>query len=225
MTGVQGTYLGWQELGHSPECRRPVWTAEISTATAYRNSYTGAERHRCADVECDHGPSYERTSLRLVCRSCGVVHQVRGEMDGTSVSSSAQAGIGLPPRRVAGLSLWPGAPWLAFGRSDSAEPFDFLVTRPGAERVTEKTVVGEITQSLGHRGGVQWSAAAVASEAGPYGLRTTVRWAYAEEGLRTIAAAAKWIGARLAEADAEAGKDTRGSAGGVHPAAASGGDR
>ncbi|MEU3598811.1 hypothetical protein ABZ714_08785, partial [Streptomyces sp. NPDC006798] len=169
MMGVQGTYLGWQELGHSPECRRPVWTAEVSTATAYRNSYTGAERHRCADTECDHGPSYERTVLRLVCRSCGVVHQVRGEMDGTSVSSSAQAGIGLPPRRAAGLFLWPGEPWLAVGRS--AEPFDFLVTRTEVARVTEATVVGEITQSLGRRGGVRWSGGGGGPAAGPDGRR------------------------------------------------------
>ncbi|MEU3600909.1 hypothetical protein ABZ714_19620, partial [Streptomyces sp. NPDC006798] len=95
--------------------------------------------------------------------------------------------------------------------------------RPGGRRVPAARGVGEFRLPGGRRGGVGGSAPAAAADAGPYGLRA-VRWAHAEEGLKTIAAAAKWIGARLAEVDADAGKDTRSAAGGVHPVADGGGD-
>lgn len=201
MTTATDTYVGWDELQHFDGCARPAWTVDIRTqADVFRRPVSG-DKHECAVKECVHGDRYTRTTVRIVCLSCQAACTVESE-DGVSRGSSKTVtdGYGQPPRRIAGLLLWPGEPFLSWGRLSTDEPWDFVVTRAGVTRVTEADVVGSIGQGRGKRGGVCWSAVAVRSDSGPYGIRP-LRFAHAEQSLRTVAAAAKWTAARLAQAE------------------------
>ncbi|MGC5034140.1 hypothetical protein ACPXCS_06075 [Streptomyces sp. DT190] len=198
------TYLGWEQLIHRPACKRPRFDVDLrTTEDELRYRLPGEERqHKCADDNCEHGNRFEAITVRIVCRSCGVAELVTGERTesvGRTSTSTACLGYGLPPRRTDGLFLWPGEPWLPFGRLNTAEPHDFLVTATRVERVERDDVVGQITQARGKRGGIVWAAAAVQSPTGPYGAGLGLRWAHAAEGFKTISAAAKYIQARLAE--------------------------
>jgi hypothetical protein len=214
MTTVQDTYLGWERLSHAEGCKRPVWEVDLrrrEDAWRYRASLAYEERaeHKCADEHCGHGSRFEELTVRIVCFSCGMAEVITGERNEDTGRSSTHAkhlGYGMPPRRIAGLWLWPGEPWLSVGRAVSDEPHDFLVTRPGVERVTQEAVAGQITQTRGKRGGVIWTAAAVPSEDGPYGVGLgRIRWDRVQEGFKTPAAAAKWIAAQLADAGSGGG--------------------
>lgn len=208
MSTVQDTYLGWERLSHAEGCKQPVWEVDLrrrEDAWRYKASLAYEERaeHKCADEHCTHGDRFDELTVRIVCFSCGMAEVITGERTEDTGRSSTHAkhlGYGMPPRRVAGLLLWAGEPWLNVGRAVSDEPHDFLVTRPGVERVTKEAVAGQITQTRGKRGGVIWTAAAVPAEDGPYGVGLgRVRWTRVQEGFKTPAAAAKWIAARLAE--------------------------
>lgn len=190
---VRETYLGWDQLEHFPACRKPVWTIDVRTQADRFRAQHGAGDHRCANEECDHGTRFDQTTVRIVCTSCGRAFVLTSEecLDGTT---TRYLGYGLQPRRLAGLWLWPGEPLLSFGRLSTDEPWDYLVTRTRVDRVEAEDVIGEISQSRGARGAVLYCAVAVPSEAGPYG--TSVRWEKAEQGLRSVAAAAKWIAAQ-----------------------------
>ncbi|MDX3033014.1 hypothetical protein [Streptomyces scabiei] len=205
MTTAQQTYLGWDQLQHFDGCARPAWTVDFRTEhDAFRSRHGGC-KHECPNEECWHGDRYERTTVRIVCLSCQAACTVDSETGLRRGSSKTVTnGFGQPPRRMAGLLLWPGEPFWNFGRLSTEEPWDFIVTRPGVTRVAEADVVGSIGQGRGKRGGVCWSAAAVRSDDGPYGLRP-LRFAYAENSLRTVAAAAKWAAARLVEAGTAVG--------------------
>jgi hypothetical protein len=209
VTTVQGTYLGWEEPQHLAGCKRPQWSVDFRTdSDQFRYEYRGGDSrsHSCPNEDCGHSNQYPRTTVRVVCTSCQAALVVRGEDCGISqgMTRNTTHGYGLPPRRVAGLLLWPGEPFIDFGRLSTDEPYDLLVTRPGVKRVTRPDVVGVIMQTRGKRGAVTWSAA-VDPRDSKY-LRGRIDWARrsGDDGaLRTVTAAARWIGARLAEAGCE----------------------
>ncbi|MBK3630404.1 hypothetical protein JHN59_37530 [Streptomyces sp. MBT49] len=212
------TYLGWDEPEHRDGCKRPKWDIGMRTEKdVFRHVERYGEpqpKHACPDEYCDHGTSFDKVMVRLVCRSCGVAHVISGEMGhqtGHTETSTQVLGYGLAPRQAAGLLLWPGHPWLSAGMLAADEPHDFVLTRIGVKQVTADTVVGQITQSRGKLGGIVWTALAVPDPNGQYGYGQLLRWAHANDGrgrggaaLRSIPAAARWIGARLAEAKAGA---------------------
>lgn len=186
------SYLGWAELRHRDSCKRPVWTVDVKTEPAVRRrNINSTAPHACPDEECGHGPTLNETTVRIVCPSCGAVVIVRNE-HGLKQMSTRHLGYGLPPRRLSGLLLWPGEPYINVGRLNSDEPHDFIVTRPGVTRPVRDDLVGEIGQSRTQRGAVRYHALAGLSPDGQYGYGD-VRWTVATEGLRTVAAAAKWI--------------------------------
>lgn len=199
MTTALETYLGWEELQHLAGCKRPAWQVDIRTDRAEFRDRLGGDAHACPNDACDHGDRYDRTTVRVVCRSCQAACVVRGEDASVSQGMTANTthGYGQQPRNMAGLLLWPGEPWLSFGRLSTDEPYDFVVTRKGVTRVTEADVVGIINQGRGKRGAVTWNAGALPTP-GKYGR---FNWGATNEDTpaRTVAAAAKWIAARLAE--------------------------
>lgn len=208
MTSIQGTYLGWELLAHRTSCKRPQWVVDVRDDDYnFRNLYDGLD-HSCPNEDCGHANRFIRTTVRIVCSACGTAHVLHGENVGNTSTSTAYLGFGLAPRKVAGLYLWPAEPWLNFGRAVSDEPHDFLITRRRVDRVSEADVVGQIVQGRGKRHGIVWSATAAPNPDGPYGVRLTsggVRFAAATEGLRSVAAAAKWIAGQLAEKDTPRG--------------------
>jgi len=206
------TYLGWEQPTHHKGCKRPAWDIAIRTEddVARAGGHMGQlVKHDCCDEFCSHRSTFTQTVVRLVCHSCGTAHVVSGEKTedtGISYTSTTMLGYGLPPRRAAGLLLWPAEPLFSMGRALDAEPHDFVVTRPQAETVTADTVVGQITQSRGKHNGVVWTALAVPDPEGAYGFGQLIRWAHANDGrgrggspLRTVTAAARWIGDRMAD--------------------------
>lgn len=207
MRAVQETYLGWEELTHRLGCARPAFEVSVrrnDDALRYHGGLAHEERveHGCKDEHCGHRNRFTETVVRIVCRSCGVAEVITGEHTedtGRSTTSTKRLGYGLPPRRIAGVLLWPGDPWLNVFREETGEPHDFLVTRPGVKQVTKDVVVGQITQGRGKRGAVIWAANAVQTPDGPYGTGLgRINWAQAQDGLKTVAAAAKWVSAELA---------------------------
>lgn len=202
MTTVQSTYLGWETPRHLSGCKRPAWTVDFRTdPEEFRRRHDGVA-HGCPNEDCQHGDRYPRTTVRLVCTSCQAAVVIRGEECGISRGMTANTthGYGLPPRRVAGLLLWPGEPFLDLGHLRSDEPYDFLVTRPGVQRVTRADVVGVIMQTRGKRNAVTWSAATDPRDS-KY-LRGRIDWSRHsgdDKTLRSVTAAAKWIAAQLTD--------------------------
>jgi hypothetical protein len=213
------TYLGWDRPQHFKGCKRPQWDVAVrrDEHTARHHGY-GDEplKHSCPDGYCAHGNSFTKLTVRIVCTSCGTAQLVTGEDTsdtGDSSTSSKHLGYGLPPRQAAGLLLWPGQAWLDFGRAASDEPHDFVVTRTKVKQVTADVVVGQISQGRGRQGGVIWSTVAVPDPKGQFGYGQQLRWAHANDGrggggspLRTVTAAARWIGARLSEQETGGGR-------------------
>jgi hypothetical protein len=198
VTTVQDTYLGWEQLEHLAGCKRPSWAVDFHTDPEEFRARYGGDAHACANDECQHGDRYPRTTVRIVCPSCQAAFVIRGEECHISQGMTANTtwGFGLQPRKVAGLLLWPGEPFLNFGRLRADEPYDFLVTRPGVQRVTKADVVGVIMQTRGKLGGTTWSAA-VGPRDSKYG-RDRINWSRHstdDKPLRTVTAAAKWIAA------------------------------
>ncbi|MEU3254238.1 hypothetical protein [Streptomyces sp. NPDC006997] len=203
MSRAIDTYLGWSQPQHLGDCKRPDWAVDVRTEPREWRDRHGDAPHDCPNDSCAHGDYYAETTVRIVCRSCQSAVVITGEECHTSEGSTAHTthGYGLPPRRAAGLLLWPGEPWLNLGHLRRDEPYDYVVTRTGERRVTADNVVGQISQGRGRRGAVIWHAAAVSDPDGPHGLKP-VRWAYATgdaSPLRSVGAAARWVGARLAE--------------------------
>lgn len=196
---VRETYFGWTELAHAEDCKRPVWTVDTRTEhDTWRPRTRGSEvDHRCQDEECGHGQRYDRTTVRIVCRSCGRAHLVRSGQQPRRTSTGF-LGYGQAPRKVAGLLLWPGEPLTTFGmsvRDGQHVPYELLVTGPGVTRPRREDLVGEIAQSITRRGATRYCAVRGLAPDGPFGYGD-FRWTAAAEGLQSIAAAAKWIAAR-----------------------------
>jgi hypothetical protein len=204
------TYLGWEQPKHFEGCKRPVWVIDFRTDEDNLRARHGGCRHSCANEECGHGDRAPRLTVRIVCHSCQATFVVDGE-DASGHWGTAKVttwGYGLPPRRVAGLLLWPAEPLYHFGRLSTDEPFDMVVTGLGVKTVTEADVVGLIQQGRGKRDAVTWTAAAVPSPDGEYGAGQRIRWSVVsleDKPLRSVAAAAKWVAARVAEHQVQGG--------------------
>lgn len=203
MKGVEGTYLGWRELVHAQGCKRPNWEVQLRVdQSVSRDRYNG---HSCPDEDCHHGNTFDETTARLVCRSCGNAHQLKAEVHSERNTTTSALGYGLPPQKAGGLLLWAGDPWWSHGRLSSEHPHDFLVTRYGVTKPTADDVVGTITLGRGKRGATVWTAAAVPDPDGEYGAAFatgSLRWKHVQEGHRTTTAAARWIAAQHEAGDA-----------------------
>lgn len=200
MSTVQSTYLGWSNLAHAADCLKPLW--DVQTQAESASDPDGRASRACNHEGCDHGDHFEKTTIRIVCRSCGRAHVLGGEIYSESHTTVDRIGYGSTPRKVAGLLLWPGQPWFRAGRASHEHPHDFLVTRPGVTRVAESDVVGCIYLWKGKLGGLTWAAAAVQDPNGTF-APGKLRWKRVREGLRTSTAAAKFIAAEVAAADGE----------------------
>ncbi|MFJ2514663.1 hypothetical protein ACIPEL_15215 [Streptomyces griseoviridis] len=216
-TSALDSYLGWEKPTHRRGCKSPAWDVTFRVEEKqYERSYYGDERpkHACADEDCGHGSTFDKLVVRIVCLSCGVAQVSTGERTertGETLTSTRHLGYGLPPRRVAGLLLWPGNPWLRTGWGDTDEPHDFVVTQLGVTEVTEAAVLGEIALGQGKLRGRVWTTLAVPDPKGQYGYASQMRFAECNDGrgrggspLRTVTAAARWIAARTAEAETTA---------------------
>ena len=219
MKSALDTYLGWDTPEHFKGCKRPAWDVAVRRDThEYRRDRGFGEppvRHSCPDEYCEHGNSFAKVSVRIVCTSCGAAQLVTGEESddtGNSTTSTKYLAYGLPPRQAGGLLLWPARPWLDRGRANDPEPHDFVVTRTGVKNVTEDVIVGQLTQGHGKLRGLVWAALAVPDPDGQYGFGQPVRFVRCNDGrgnggspLRTVTTAARWVGAQLAEHQVKAG--------------------
>jgi len=204
--GAEGAHFGWQQLLHATACTRPVWVIDMKTTGGYRDRLAGGGEHSCPDIDCGHTSRFERTVVRILCRGCRAVRTFEGELHSMGTSLVENTGYGATPTRAAGLWLYPGPP-LLIGVGE--EPYDHLVTREKAERLAPDQVVGKIVKGRGPRGGVAYSAAAIqnphtAGAAHRYterhgDVRLSWRAVSGELTFKTVAAAAKWIAARLEE--------------------------
>ncbi|MEU5284166.1 hypothetical protein AB0G97_09115 [Streptomyces sp. NPDC020755] len=198
MSTLTDSYLAWDELDHKSGCPRASWTVDLRTEPDAYRSLTRGTSHACPTEECGHGDRYEKTTVRIVCTTCGIVHTMSGDADDKRRTSTQAIGYGQPPKRAGGLWLYPGPPLLHGWGGPDGEPEGYLVTRTSVDRVTVDNVIGSIHQGRGPRRGVQWSAAALPDPQGEYGYGLT-RWARACSELRSFTAAAKWIAAQAGE--------------------------
>jgi hypothetical protein len=212
---VQNTYLDWEPVAHGIRCRYPQWSVDTRTEHGAFRDRRGLPAHSCPNEECGHTDRMDRTTVRIVCTSCGVALVMSGEAHDERLTSTQALGYGQGPRRVAGLYLWPGEP-LVYGWGATVEDAtrDWIVTRTHVRRVRPEDVVGEICTSRGPRGGRQFAALAGPARDGQFGY-PHVRYTHAEDGLKSLTAAAKWIAAHPGTtAHGGAEKDTRAPAGG-----------
>lgn len=182
MHSALAIYLGWQPLAHADGCRTTGW--EVDTQTTY-----GAGGN----------PDASASSLRLLCRECGTVREHGGRPDSLHTSRTADAGYGQPPKRAAGLWLYPGTPLL---RGESLPPYEYLCTRRPADRIDPDDVVGLIRQARTVRGRTVWTAMAgpewaLSSLDGP---TPVCSWQHTcgDERFNTPTGAAKWIARTVA---------------------------
>ncbi|GAB3117998.1 hypothetical protein GCM10027160_29420 [Streptomyces calidiresistens] len=194
MTSALSAYLGWTSFDHAPDCRRPAWDLQQKIDDDALRTRTGEQAHRCADPDCDHDRRYAELTVRAVCHSCGAVHILTGEYHSSSTTRVEVIGYGRRPRHIAGLSVWPG-PGLLHERGE--EPWEHLLTRAGAETVSEDTLVGIIGQHRPHRA---WRYYCLALPRGDSSAGRT--WDHRDEGLKTVAAAARSAAAALAAREA-----------------------
>jgi hypothetical protein len=197
-------HLEWQPLGHQADCAKPVWEVDQQTvADALRPRHEGSE-HSCPNEECGHRAHYDRITLRVLCRSCGIVHLISGEEYTTRTTTTVRTGYGQPPKRVAGLWLYPGPPLLRLRGYDS--PGAYLCSRQKVDRLSEQDIVGVITEGRGKRGRTVWHAAIKPEFFPPdRGLTGYADWAKnsGEKPFTSVAGAAKWVAAALDEAAVE----------------------
>lgn len=136
-------YIGWTPLPHDPGCGQAEWLVH--------------ERGR--DVL-----DGSRLDLRFVCPSCGAAHLLRVDTDtrpdtrwGLQVreaTTTRRIGYGCPPRRAAGLWLWP-----APAPDGSDDPANYVVTTVKARPQRREDVVGAAARYRTARGAHRWLAA------------------------------------------------------------------
>jgi hypothetical protein len=187
---AEDLYLGWNELQHAKGCRKPHWVAEARTEW---DTFRGGRDHSCPDEDCQHRDRYEKTTLRLLCRSCGAVRLYGGEMGPQGGSDIERYGYGRQPKKVGDLFLYPGELRPDYTGQDA--PWDYLVTAEKVDRITKDNLVGRIGQGRTPRGRVIWSAGAHPTfETGLHGTpHVTYTVVSGKETFNTPTAAAKWI--------------------------------
>ncbi len=206
MSRAEQAYFGWRPARHAPDCQRPVWEVDDRIEyDAWRSRGDGVD-HRCPDDDCNHGNEYTGLTVRVVCHSCGVARVYSGELGAIGGTTTANLGYGQPPRKTAGLWLYPGPPFA----DGEAEPDDYLCTLSRVERVEPENVVGYIGQGRGRKGALIWGAAALpeTDDTTPGRRRRSLQYSVRSGDLsfRTVTGAAKWVRAQvLAAADAGAG--------------------
>lgn len=190
MNTVRDLYLGWSDLAHGQDCPVPVWEPQLRIDQGLRGRLLArTEGHACPAEECDHDSVYRRFTIRLVCRSCTVVHVIHGEDVGITATTTPAYGYGQQPRELEGLWLWPGEQTLP-GRDE--EPRDYLITRTPHAPTRPSDVAGTISRYRTTGYHVRWQASAIADPTGPYG-DDQLRWARRQNELRSVEKAAAWI--------------------------------
>ncbi|MGA4979290.1 hypothetical protein [Streptomyces cinereoruber] len=160
-----------------------------------------------------HGDRHDRITVRLLCRACDTVRLIGGEEHDTETTTTARIGYGQPPKRVAGLWLYPGSPLLRL--RDCNTPGAYLCSREKVDRLSEKDIVGTVTEGRGKRGATVWHAAIGPDFHPPVrGLSGYAVWAKnsGEKPFTSVTAAAKWVAAEL---DAVAAEQADGATGGA----------
>jgi hypothetical protein len=186
-------HLDWQPFRHGPDCAKPAWEVAQQTEADKRRPRRDGPEHACPNEECGHHDHYDRIAVRVLCRSCGIVHLIGGEEYTTRTTTTVRTGYGQPPKRVAGLWLYAGPPLLDL--RDHTAPGAYLCSLEKVDQLSEKDVVGAITEGRGKRGATIWSAA-VGPDFRPEGYTV---WAKnsGDKPFNTVAAAAKWVTAEL----------------------------
>jgi hypothetical protein len=139
--GIDALYFDFQPLaGHAKGC--PRQGTDVWETTRYRlSSFRGDKTE---------------TTIRIACRSCGVVHFERADSDlSTETTHASQIGYGGEPEKVAGVWLWPG-PRIWYG--DDRGPQAYLITAGKETPRQREDVLGIVGWHLGKRGGIRWSA-------------------------------------------------------------------
>lgn len=184
---ITETYLGWTPYTHAIDCPAPLWdTAEIRYDEGAHPPAIDAAPHGCTSNLCDHGPTFQRVRLRLLCRDCDTVHMLAGEGLNQVTTHTSVTGWGQTPARFGDVWLWPGRPAIREG-----EPSQYLVTRQ-PQALTIDTVYGIVTGYRDATGARRWLAGAQPDSDGAH-LIDTLRWRHSSNGLTTVDEAAEWI--------------------------------
>ncbi|GGY71464.1 hypothetical protein GCM10010363_61010 [Streptomyces omiyaensis] len=215
-TDALAAHLEWHPFTHGPDCAKPAWEIDQQTVFDKRRSRRSGPEHSCPNEDCGHRDHYDRIAVRVLCRSCGTVHLISGEEHRVETTSTVRTGYGQPPKRVAGLWLYPGPPLLDLRGYDS--PGAYLCSRTKADRLAEEDIVGFISEGRGKRGATVWHAGVGPDFRPParglsgYGYAT---WAKnsGEKPFTSVTAAAKWVAAELDAAAAEQSDGTAGEEG------------
>ncbi|GGU11350.1 hypothetical protein [Streptomyces lateritius] len=191
-------HLEWHPFAHRPDCAKPVWEVDHQVVSDKLRTRRGGPEHTCPNEECGHHDRHDRITVRLLCRACDTVHLISGEEHTTRTTTTARIGYGQPPKRVAGLWLYPGPPLLDL--RDHTTPGAYLCSREKVDRLSEEDIVGSVTEGRGKRGATVWHAA-IGPEFHPpaRGLSGYAIWAKnsGEKPFTSVTAAAKWVAAEL----------------------------
>ncbi|WP_329142746.1 hypothetical protein OIU91_03970 [Streptomyces sp. NBC_01456] len=200
-------HLGWIPFRHRPDCVKPVWEIDQQTESDQWRDRRGGPEHSCPNEDCGHHNHYDKVTVRVLCRSCGTVRLISGEEHTSQTTTTASTGYGQTPKRVGGPWLYPGPPLLDFM---DAGPSVYLCSLQKVDRLTEKDIVGGISEGRDPRGGTIWSAGAlptfepsVTGRAPRYPTWVKVS---GDKKFTSVAAAAKWVKAQI---DAAAATETK----------------
>ena len=185
-------HLDWQPFRHGPDCAEPAWEVAQQTEADQRRPRRDGPEHECPNEECGHHGYYDRIAVRVLCRSCGIVHLIGGEEHTSRTTTTVRTGYGQAPKKAGGLWLYAGPPLLDL--RDYTTPGAYLCSLEEVDQLSQKDVVGAITEGRGKRGATVWSAAV-----GPDFQQGYTVWAKnsGDKTFSTVAAAAKWVTAEL----------------------------
>ncbi|MFC6885261.1 MULTISPECIES: hypothetical protein [Actinomadura] len=131
---------------HRPTCSR-AGTALWEVARLGRSRLRSQES----------GGDYTETTLRMLCRECGVVRLERGEGLIHELTNVAQIGYGGKPSRCAGLWLHPG-PLFGYRELDELGPETFYATGSATAPTAREDVIGTVSWYKTERRATRWSA-------------------------------------------------------------------
>lgn len=198
---IEDTYFGWNDVTHALDCERPSWDIDVRHDTGrHFTSQAGTEQHTCPNEDCAHADVFDRVTVRIICRSCHTAHMISGEGLGTTCTTTEALGYGQPPRKTAGIYLWPSAPVLyGYGPGRSGhddQPHAWLATAEPAERLKTEHCIGAIGRHRTARGALRWWAGALPAMPPVPGHGRLV-WDRKVSGFTSVSAAARWIAAAV----------------------------